>query len=81
MAPGRGSARRGHGASSLRREIAGAAEEGGADLPRLEGAAGGGRRVRPQEQEVSAECGVRGFLTFCHLLRMPFVRVPAYLPS
>ena len=60
MAPGRGSARRGHGASSLRREIAGAAEEG-ADLTRLEGAAGGGRRVRPQEQEVSAECGVRGF--------------------
>lgn len=47
MAAGRGSARRGHGASSLRREIAGAVEEG-ADFTRLEGAAGGGRRVRPQ---------------------------------
>lgn len=46
MAAGRGSARRGHGAWSLRREIAGAAEED-ADLARLEGAAGGGRRVRP----------------------------------
>lgn len=51
MAAGRGSARRGHGPSPLRREIAGAAEEG-ADLTRLEGAVGGGGRVRNQEQEV-----------------------------